>query len=89
MGLSGRHEDRLARHPAQDRGRRRDRRRRERRGREPGLRHDPREREEVQGRREDRRRPGAADDTGLEIPAQVWLRLSSASDASAEWIAQP
>ena len=50
-GLSGRDEDRLARHPAQDRSRRRDRRREERRRGDDGLRHDPRQREEVQGRR--------------------------------------
>ena len=50
-GLPGRDEDRLAGHPAQDRSRRRDRRREERRRGGQGLRHDPRQRQEVQGRR--------------------------------------
>ena len=63
-GLPGRDEDRLAGHPAQDRSRRRARRREERRRGGEGLRHDHRQREEVQGRRQDRRRAGAADAQG-------------------------
>ena len=63
-GFPGRDEDRVARHPAQDRGRRRARGREERRRRGEGLRQHCRERQEVQGRRADPRRSGAADAEG-------------------------
>ena len=60
-GRPGGAEDRVARHPAQDRGRRRAGGPEERRRRGQGLRHDSRQRQEVQGRRQGRRRAGAAD----------------------------
>ena len=59
--LPGRPEDRLAGHPAQDRGRRRARRARFRRGRRHRLRGDRRQREALRRERLDHRRAGPAD----------------------------